>query len=111
MNQKYTSPDWVGEGWYRLEGKKKYLLYQPPQDENTCGADVQGWLKEPSLFKLPKVLGQEVAGTVCFRVNTDQCALKMEIKILPCDDGAGLYYLYYLKEVPQCSYRYCLMTL
>ena len=60
---KYTSPDWVGAGWYRMMvGDGGTRIPESPPGVHQCGAHVTGWLKGSH----PAVAGQSTKVTFCF---------------------------------------------
>ena len=97
MNPKHSSsirsPGWEGEGWYRFSKNVKIPERDPVQ--NHCGTSCSGWISGIH----PISEGETVSVKACFC----GCLYSTTIKVTKCSD----YYVYFLKEVPTCSLRYC----
>ena len=94
------SPDWKGEGWYRVVGPAgTKLAGTPTKDLYYCGTagsrHVEG--------SLPTKLGETVSSKACFSRNRNDCEKPQDVKIRNC----GQYFLYYLPETPACWQGYC----
>ena len=94
-----TSPNWKGEGWYKIGKSDKDMMLEKPIKPYHCGTVGSGWLNGTH----PTEIEQEIKQNVCFSLGSKTCAKSVEIKILNCFN----YYLYYFPETPACMYRYC----
>ena len=73
-----------------------------PPGHDRCGAYRSGW----SDSALPSKTGESVDIKICFDMdfgNARNCAESNEGKVTNC----GLYFVYYLENVPTCTARYC----
>ena len=90
------SPDWKGEGWYRVIEPAGTKLADTLLNDNHCGTVgaryVQG--SHPTNF------GETVFTKACYRKHCEQ---PQDIKIRNC----GKYFLYYLPETSSCWQGYC----
>lgn len=102
----------LNEGWYRIlppagvrlqnRNSDPKATYTPPGDDwrAPCSASNPGYLDNFHPYLMP---GEVKESQVCFPNNGYLCEEKVPIAIKHC----GPYYLYYLKPLPGCSYRYC----
>lgn len=86
-------------GWYRFLNISGIAMPTKCPYPDTCGAGFPGWLKSSH----PTVDEGEVAGTVCFSRNSNQCCHKpRDIRVKNCSS----FYVYHLVRTT-CSCRYC----
>ena len=64
-----------------------------------CGTLFPGWLNGNH----PTKNGQIVDRQVCFTNSVNSCLFNIQVQVIKCDT----YFLYYLEDIPWCSYRYC----
>ena len=99
---RYTSPDWVGAGWYRFMVGTSSRIPESPPGSNQCGTHATGWLKGSH----PAVAGQTKEVKFCFDGKgwgyTD-CIGSTQGKVTHCRD----YFVYYLENTQHCFHRYC----
>jgi len=103
MNRDYKTPDWNGEGWYRVEGAAGSKISEKINTSEVwkCGTGWGGHL----IGGHPNLPGQTVNRTICLRKAVELCTggYKIEIEVTNCRD----YYVYHLKEVHGCYRGYC----
>ena len=99
VNDADTSPEWQGDGWYRLVGEAGTQLPEAAPDIFACGTDAPGWFNGVH----PTPGDGVVDGEVCFHWNGDQCRWTSNIQVVNC----GSFYLYNLVTPPNCELRYC----
>ena len=71
-------------------------------DHSRCGAYSTGWLNGTH----PTEVGTTVGASVCFhsyKSPEETCKYSTPIEIRNCGD----YFLYYLRDTPECSLKYC----
>jgi len=95
------SPDWKGEGWYRLMGAAGTKLPVTPVGENRCGSHKTSWLSggHPTMDEYQK----EVSRTVNFQWNGRVSFQSMDILVVNCKH----FYVYYLNNINSCSATFC----
>lgn len=89
------SPNWIGEGWYRMTGEAGTRLPEEAVDKFHCGTYASGWVKQH-----PTSTGSTEVVQICFKAD---CSWSNEGKITNCDE----FFVYYLKDTPACRLRYC----
>ena len=104
-----TSPDWKGEGWYRMvKPAGTQFPEQHPPPVNHCGTLAVGYLTGSH----PREVGQSVNRTVCFSWShktkckfpcSSTCKFRSEITVINC----GGYFVYELPDTPSWCLRYC----
>ena len=95
----YTSPDWQGADWYRIDPSIGTKIPTSATKYQHCGFWGSGYISGGST---PGV-GQTIDAKVCFYYNNDNCITPANIKIKNCND----YLIYYLPDVPGCYRGYC----
>ena len=94
------SPKWLGPGWYRFTDPAGEKLSENVVEQDRCGTAATGWMNGTH----PVNPGEQVTRTVCFNNgNGNTCRYSTEIKVHLC----GSFYVYYLKDTPLCTLRYC----
>jgi len=101
VGNKQKSPGWQGEGWYRLTGEAGSRIPEKTANEFRCGTTKPGYVS----VKHPTSEGESISAKFCFddTVLDKICYKSTQGKITNCGD----FYVYYLKEVSWCAYRYC----
>ena len=95
-----VSPKWDGPGWYRFTYPAGEKLSENVVEYQRCGTQATGWMNGTH----PVNPGEQVTRTVCFNNgNGNTCRYSTEIKVHLC----GSFYVYYLKDTPLCTLRYC----
>ena len=98
----YTSPDWVGAGWYRMMVPAGTRIPESPPGRYQCGTTATGWLRGSH----PASPGRKDNVTYCFD-NTESddtdCDWSTQGKVTHCGD----YFVYYLEDAPCYPCRYC----
>jgi len=86
-------------GWYRFQGAAgtKMVTTCPPM--NVCDANFPAWLSEDH----PTVAEGAVERKVCVHHFDGCCDKSAFIQVKNC----GSYYIYYLKKLRHCNFRYC----
>ena len=90
------SPDWKGEGWYRVVGPAGTKLADTQLDQYHCGTAGSRYVQGNH----PTKIGETVSTKACYSFP---CHNPQDIKIRNC----GEYYLYYLPETRSCWQGYC----
>ncbi len=99
-SDRYTSPDWVGTGYYRVVSPAGNFIADYSNGIQRCGTNNVGYL----LDQHPQEAGRETDARVCFQgTSNGGCDRTIDVKITNCID----YYVYYLIDVFLCSSRYC----
>ena len=95
------SPDWKGEGWYRVVGPAGTRLADTPtKGYYYCGTAAARYVQGNH----PTKIGETVSTKACYYyVSNLPCHKPQDIKIRNC----GEYYLYYLPETRSCWQGYC----
>jgi len=98
------SPDWHGEGWYRVEGAAgnkitDHAVLTIDGEDDKCGTTFAGYING----RVPTVPGENVEVEVCYDNAMDdvRCIREHNINMTMCDT----YFVYYLKDTS--SARYC----
>jgi len=108
MESKRTSPDWQGQGWYRVTGEAGDALPDEAPGDWLCGTLAPGWLNG----KHPAVEDGEVDRTVCFQYTNDllgtrnECHWEVDVSVINCGD----FFVYNLPGTPDphsITLRYC----
>jgi len=101
-----VSPDWFGEGWYRLQAEGGNYISESNPGPNHCGTKLPGYLTTSH----PTQVGDSVYGTMCFdgtEYGHEDCIWPKDIRITRCNG----YYVYYLVPTAVLSdmelTRYC----
>ena len=95
------TPDWKGDGWYRITGQAGTKIIDSPVDIEHCGADATGWLSGGH----PSPGEGVVARTVCFNYHGDDCLWEADVRVLNCNNA---YFVYYLIDTHAgCNLGYC----
>eukprot|EP00088_Acartia_fossae_P068968 TRINITY_DN8869_c0_g1_i5.p1 TRINITY_DN8869_c0_g1~~TRINITY_DN8869_c0_g1_i5.p1 ORF type:complete len:301 (-),score=16.59 TRINITY_DN8869_c0_g1_i5:80-982(-) len=98
---KNTSPDWKGPGWYRFEGKATFMPMKTP-GAGRCGTGHTGWLPGRNTHPFKKYETKDV--TYAWHWGDNEFYQQTNGgKVTDCGD----FYVYYLPEPPDCDYRYC----
>jgi len=100
VTEEYNSKcDDTLNGWYRFQGAAgtKMVTTCPPRDR--CGANFPAWLSAHH----PTVAEGAVDKKVCINKFEGCCEGSAFIQVKNC----GSYYIYYLKELPHCNFRFC----
>ena len=98
-SSRYTSPDWNGPGWYKMDETIGTQIPEEVVDPHSCGTDASGYLNGTH----PSTVGELKDVNVCFSFNHNSCADNNTIQVANC----GSFYLYNLVTTPTCSNRYC----
>ena len=96
-NRKCDRP--LAAGWYRFNSTAGSKMPTNCTLENRCNTYASGWINGIN----PSPQEGIVSRTVCFSYSSDCCWQQTSISVRNC----GLFYVYYLTETPNCSYRYC----
>ena len=95
-----TSPGWIGAAWYRITMPAGTHIPESSPGRLHCGTHATGWL----VGTHPTSTGESVDVDFCFARDEDNdCRHSNKGKITNC----GEYFVYYLENTPDCSYRYC----
>ena len=95
-SSRYTSPDWKGPGWYKMDEAIGTQIPEEVVDSYSCGTNVAGYLNGTH----PSTVGELKDVNVCFSFN---CSHNNTIQVANC----GSFYLYNLVTTPACNLRYC----
>ena len=68
-------------------------------DHHHCGTDLTGWVNGTN----PSTVGETVDVSICFEGWNKACFKEINGRVTHCSG----YFVYYLEDVPACSYRYC----
>ena len=98
-SSRYTSPDWNGPGWYKMDEAIGTQIPEEVVDPKSCGTDAAGYLNGTH----PSTVGELKDVKVCFSWDGDSCWRNSMIQVANC----GNFYLYNLVTTPGCSIRYC----
>ena len=99
-SDRYTSPDWVGTGYYRVVPPAGNFIADYSNGVQRCGTNTVGYLMDQH----PQEAGREINASVCFKgTSNGGCDRTIDVKITNCID----FYVYYLIDVFLCSSRYC----
>jgi len=102
FQDEYDSPDWKGQGWYRMiEPAGKQIPEETPGAYH-CGTSATGWLNGSH----PQFTDATFKEMVCFDYGqgpTSICDRNVNVEITNCGD----FFVYLLPEVPSCYLRYC----
>ena len=96
-----VSPDWKGEGWYRVVGPAGTKLADTPtKGYYYCGTAGSRYVQGNH----PTKIGETVSTKACFyRKSNYLCVEPQNVKIRNC----GKYFIYYLPETTGCWQGYC----
>ena len=99
------SSDWVGPGWYRVTGEAGtqlsthvYEFVWGSSNDGTCGTHFGSHI----IGTHPDTTGQTITMKVCFLLDCHG-EKEHDIDVTNC----GGYYVYNLKGMTGCSWRYC----
>ena len=92
------SPDWKGEGWYRVVGPAGTKLADSPIDLNHCGSAGPRYVQGSH----PILIGEIITTKACYK-QSSICTSPQDVKIRNCVK----YFLYYLPETQSCWQGYC----
>ena len=98
----FTSSDWQGPGYYRIQSSAGTRLPESSPGESHCGTTEVGWL---SGEHHQNVFAEE-SMTVCFdstSYKNDTCYYEANVTVTNCDG----FYVYKLPDTPTCNLRYC----
>ena len=99
-NSTLNSPGWEGPAWYRFTMPAGTRIPESSPGLNHCGTYATGWLSGVH----PTTPGASRNVKYCFHgYNGNDCWRSTPGKVTNC----GSYFVYYLENSPQCSYRYC----
>jgi len=98
-SSQYTSPDWKGPGWYKMDEAIGTQIPEEVVDPSSCGTYLAGYLNGTH----PSTVGELKDVNVCFSWSSDSCHGNNMIQVANC----GNFYLYNLVTTPGCRYRYC----
>ncbi|MCA9687606.1 MAG: hypothetical protein KC457_35930, partial [Myxococcales bacterium] len=94
-----TSPDWLGPGWYRIDGWANFVAFSPGPDYS-CGTSAGGWVNG----LVPSVEDGPTPVEMCFAFGGDDCAWSVEATFINCYLDP---HILWLPEVPDCDLGYC----
>ncbi len=104
-NDRNCSPGkWEGAGYYRFMQPAGIMIPTSDPGSFHCGTLGTGWINGTT-DSLP--VGEETSMEMCFSwINPvlDSCHHRDEVRVTRCPEG---YYVYYLKDAPAITYRYC----
>ena len=92
------SPDWKGEGWYRVVGPAGTKLADTPLEIYHCGTIGARYVQGSH----PTKIGEIITTKACYK-HDRICERPQDVKIRNC----GEYFLYYLPETQSCWQGYC----
>lgn len=93
------SPQWLGEGWYRITGSAGTRISESKPDKNSCGTWSPGYITD-----IPKIpVGETNDVKICFHWMSEDCHKSVPAKITNCRS----FNVYYLPDAPNGYYRYC----
>ena len=95
----YTSPDWKGPGWYKMDEAIGTQIPEEVVVPYKCGTYVTGYLNGTH----PSTVGELKDVNVCFNWVGNSCYRNNIIQVANCGD----FYLYNLVTPPVCYLRYC----
>ena len=96
-----VSPDWKGEGWYRVVGPAGTKLADTPTQGNYYCGTAGGYYVQGNH---PTKIGETVSTKACYKASSgNPCLNPQDIKIRNC----GKYFIYYLPETSNCWTGYC----
>ena len=93
------SPDWKGEGWYRVIGPAGSKVADTPIELSHCGTAGSRYVQGSH----PILIGETVKTKACYKDGNTLCKYPQNVKIRNC----GTYFLYYLPNTSHCSQGYC----
>ncbi|XP_078382693.1 uromodulin-like [Oculina patagonica] len=92
----------IGPGWFRFQGDAGTKMSTTCPDKYYCDTHAPGWINGEH----PTVEEGKVTRQVCFHWYSNCCHWSTNIEVRNC----GAYYVYYLKDTPFCTLRYCIAT-
>ena len=95
----YTSPDWKGPGWYKMDETIGTQIPEEVVDHHSCGTWAPGYLNGTH----PSTVGELKDVNVCFFSYNSSCFYNNMIQVTNC----GSFFLYNLVTPPACELRYC----
>ncbi len=100
-----ASPDWQGEGYYRIQAPAGDKIPTSSPGAKHCGTRAPGWINDEEGAIEQMEVGQEKTVQVCFDAgSSDSCYYSTNIEVTFCP---GNYYVYHLPNTPKCWLRYC----
>ncbi|KAL9961269.1 hypothetical protein ACROYT_G030178 [Oculina patagonica] len=89
----------IGPGWFRFQGDAGLKMPTTCPPTHACDTHAPGWLNGGH----PTVADGKVTRQVCFHWDDNCCNWSTNIEVRNC----GSYYVYYFRDTPACSLRYC----
>ncbi|KAL9961270.1 hypothetical protein ACROYT_G030179 [Oculina patagonica] len=89
----------IGPGWFRFQGDAGTKMPTKCPPTHACDTHAPGWLNGGH----PTVAEGKVTRQVCFHWGDSCCKWSTNTEVRDC----GSYYVYYFRDTPACSLRYC----
>ncbi|KAL9961264.1 hypothetical protein ACROYT_G030173 [Oculina patagonica] len=89
----------IGPDWFRFQGDAGTKMPTTCPEIYYCDTHAPGWINGEH----PTVGEGKVTRQACFHWSGNCCYFKTNIEVRNC----GAYYVYYLKDTPGCTLRYC----
>ena len=100
----HRSPNWEGDGYYRMREPAGVRIPTQSPGEDHCGTWATGWIRDNGGAIDNMQVGDKVNVEACFHGDSNPCDFKNDITVTKCP---GDYFVYYLVETPYCRARYC----
>ena len=96
-----TSPDWSGDGWYRIMSEAGTSIPEQSPGMSHCGTAIPAWINDT----VPNKNGHLKDVKVCmdWDIGDDDCFQEISTGVTKCLD----FIVYYLVNTPTCDVRYC----
>ena len=100
----YTSPDWQGEAYYRVQAPAGDKIPTSSPGYEHCGTYASGWINDEDGAIDQMEEGQEISVRACFAGSSNPCLWSNNITVTRCP---GDFLVYHLVNTPSCRVRYC----